>query len=119
VLHAFTWGSDGADPYASVSLGTGGVIYGTTGYGGAIMAPECLALGPGCGKVFALVPPAPGQTGWTEKALWEFHGPSRDGDGPYSTLLIVDAPAVEKGVYGTTVASRAATARSFGSPGAS
>jgi len=34
-LHDFTGGSDGADPYSNVTLGTNGKLYGTTQYGGA------------------------------------------------------------------------------------
>ena len=35
VLHAFSGGSDGANPYAGVTLDSGGNIYGTAAYGGS------------------------------------------------------------------------------------
>jgi uncharacterized repeat protein (TIGR03803 family) len=96
VLQAFTGGHDGLSPYAAVVLGTGGALLGTTAGGGSAKAcPQT-----GCGNVFELVPPAPGGAGWIETVLYEFgtaeHGPD------YGPLLIVDSPASEQGIYGTT-----------------
>ena len=34
VLHSFTGGDDGGNPYAGVILGSGGELYGTTAFGG-------------------------------------------------------------------------------------
>jgi hypothetical protein len=48
VLHAFSAGSDGLDPIAGVTIGSGGVLYGTTGS----------VPGGNLGTVFELVPPA-------------------------------------------------------------
>jgi hypothetical protein len=51
VLHAFT-GADGSGPVAPVVIGSGGVLYGTTEYGGS---HPCGPNG-GCGTVFSLTP---------------------------------------------------------------
>lgn len=44
-IHNF--GSDGSLPYAGVVIGRGGVLYGTTGFGGASGGGTVYALGPG------------------------------------------------------------------------
>jgi uncharacterized repeat protein (TIGR03803 family) len=48
VLHAFTAGNDGLDPLAGVTIGKGGILYGTTGSN----------PGGNLGTVYELVPPA-------------------------------------------------------------
>jgi uncharacterized repeat protein (TIGR03803 family) len=64
ILHSFTGGADGAQPNASVVIGGGGVLYGTTVLGGTA----------GGGTVFSLTPPlSPGGT-WTETLLYELAG---------------------------------------------
>jgi len=55
ILHTFTGQSDGAQPNAVV-LGNGGVLYGTTNYGGKSNA----------GTVFELTPPNSSDGAWTE-----------------------------------------------------
>ena len=62
VLHDFTGGSDGTDPYAGVAIGSGGVLYGTTYAGGSL----------GAGTVFALTPPASPGDPWAETILLNF-----------------------------------------------
>lgn len=52
VLHAFT-GADGSGPVSPVVIGSGGVLYGTTEYGGS--SNGCGNDG-GCGTVFSLAP---------------------------------------------------------------
>src|SRR5271169_2373291 len=52
VLYSFQGGSDGANPVAGVTIGPGGVLYGTTGEGGD---PSCGISG-GCGTVYSLRP---------------------------------------------------------------
>ncbi len=64
VLHSFQGGSDGAFPVASLTLGTGGVFYGTTSAGGAT----------GNGTVFELTPPKKKGGAWTETVLYSFEG---------------------------------------------
>jgi uncharacterized repeat protein (TIGR03803 family) len=50
VLYAFTGGTDGAEPYASVIRDSAGNLYGTAHYGGDLSCFE----GIGCGTVFKL-----------------------------------------------------------------
>jgi uncharacterized repeat protein (TIGR03803 family) len=55
VLHRFiNNGQDGYDPDGALAIGSGGILYGTTPYGGASSA--CGTTG--CGTVFSLTPPA-------------------------------------------------------------
>jgi uncharacterized repeat protein (TIGR03803 family) len=86
VLHSFAGGNDGTYPYAGVVAGTGGVLYGTTNYGGAA----------GLGIVYELTPPI-GQGGaWTETVLHSFSG--SDGAYPYANVTI----GANGKLYGTT-----------------
>jgi hypothetical protein len=100
VLLAFTMGRDGSLPTTGVVVGQNGRIYGATAYNypAAITLPACIGgHPPACGNVFELTPPAAGKTEWTERVLAYFQ-PSNDVDG----LLIINSPAAERGVYGTT-----------------
>jgi len=91
-LHAFsgvmgTTNTDGGNPQSPVVIGSGGVLYGTTTYGGRY----------GNGIAFSLTPPsAPGGT-WTETVLHNFGGPN-DGSEPIAGLLL----AADGTLYGTT-----------------
>jgi uncharacterized repeat protein (TIGR03803 family) len=82
ILHAFTGGSDGAQPNANL-LDIGGTFYGTTLYGGE---PNSL------GTVFSI----DGKTG-VEQVLYAFQG-GNDGIGPYAALIELDGT-----LYGTTI----------------
>jgi len=78
VLHSFTAGTDGNNPFdAGVALDQSGALFGTTFLGGAF----------GQGIAFKLSPPAQGGTQWTEAILHSF-GNGTDGDGPLSKLVI-------------------------------
>jgi uncharacterized protein (TIGR03437 family) len=96
-LHNFVGGtSDGAQPYAGVVIGGGGVLYGTT-YGGG--SDPC-TLGyhpPGCGTVFSLTPPVSPGDPWTYTVLYNFAGGS-DGAHPFAGLVIGSGGVL----YGTT-----------------
>jgi len=74
VLHSFTGGDDGAQPYGGLILDQAGNLYGTTFQGGSRT----------WGNVFELVL-NPGGT-WTEKVLHQFTG-SKDGGNPQDSLV--------------------------------
>jgi hypothetical protein len=77
VLHRFAGSpGDGARPFAGLWR-TGGVIYGTTGFGGTTDS----------GTVFSLTPPASAGGAWTETVLYFFKGGS-DGRDPLGSVLI-------------------------------
>jgi len=96
-IHSFA-GPDGAKPQAPVKPGPGGVLYGTTafgGAGGACSTPEGIG---GCGTVFQLTPPTtPGGT-WAEAVLYSFTGANGDGQLPAGNLVL----APDGSLYGTT-----------------
>lgn len=64
VLYSFTGANDGGYPFAYVTAGANGSLYGTTTTGGFT----------GNGTVFLLTPPTEGETNWTETVLYSFHG---------------------------------------------
>ena len=78
-LHRFTGGSDGQFPNAAVVIGRGGVLYGTTFYGGANVCNPILTT---CGTVFSVTPPASPGSGWTETVVYNFAGGTSDGENP-------------------------------------
>jgi uncharacterized repeat protein (TIGR03803 family) len=85
VLYGFTGGADGGKPYANVTLGKTGILYGTTGFGGAA----------GYGVVFELILAKSGT--WSEQVLYSFTGAA---DGSYPRYGVI---ADSKGnLYGTT-----------------
>jgi len=93
VLHNFTGGADGSLP-AGLTIGSKGVLYGTTSAGG-IFSSVC---GPGCGTVFQLTPPATAGGGWTGTVLYSFTNTNGDGADPLAGV-VMDANGV---LYGTT-----------------
>jgi uncharacterized repeat protein (TIGR03803 family) len=78
VLHAFA-GEDGAGPYAGLTFGTSGNLYGTTASGG-----NTSCGGNGCGTVFELTPGANGK--WTNKVQYRFNG--TNGQNPVAGLTL-------------------------------
>lgn len=89
VLHDFNV-RNGSTPSGGVVIGRGGVLYGTTFYGGK--------LGSKSGTVFSLTPPTTPGGPWTETVLHSF-GSGSDGSNPAGSLVIG-----ENGVlFGTTV----------------
>jgi uncharacterized repeat protein (TIGR03803 family) len=86
IVHAFSGGSDGANPLAGLTINAGGNLYGTTSAGG----PS------GAGTVFKITPKG------TELVLHSFSG-GADGANPQASL-VMDALG---NVYGTTIAGGA------------
>jgi uncharacterized repeat protein (TIGR03803 family) len=84
VLHTFTGGTDGASPWAGVTLDQAGNLYGTTSAGGVY----------GYGTVYEL---SPSGSGWTETTLHSFQR-STEGANPYSGLIFDHAG----NLYGAT-----------------
>jgi uncharacterized repeat protein (TIGR03803 family) len=92
VLYIFIGGADGGSPHAGL-IRVGNTFYGTTAVGGATRTRACPI---GCGTIFRLDPPAPGQTQWNETVLWSFSG-GRDGAVPAAGLI-----AIGGSLFGTT-----------------
>ena len=86
-LYTFTGGDDGAAPGAGVTIGPGGVLYGTAEMKGASSL----------GTAFSLAPPSTPGGSWTEATLHTFAG-GADGGAPAANLAI-DGDGV---LYGTT-----------------
>jgi len=93
ILYSFPSGAGGFFPYALV-VGNGGVLYGTTKFGGS---GTCGSGGSGCGTVFSLTPPGSADGAWTPQVLYSFQG-GNDGEQPYAH--IIDSDGV---LYGTTL----------------
>ena len=89
LLHTFT-GPDGFLPYANLTLGTDGNLYGTTLYGGNLSAGGCSGIG--CGTVFKITP----QGKFT--SLYSFTN-GTDGASPIGRLLL----GSNGNFYGTTI----------------
>ncbi|MGA2577024.1 MAG: choice-of-anchor tandem repeat GloVer-containing protein [Bryobacteraceae bacterium] len=92
-------GGDGCFSQAPLTVGAGGVLYGTTLAGGSGTPCSHLPyLSSGCGTVFQLTPPTTEGGAWTETVIYNFMG--TNGDGAYPTAGVVLG---EDGVlYGTT-----------------
>lgn len=88
VLHNFTNGGDGANPYAGVTMDRAGNLYGTASYGGSS----------GDGTVFKVTHSG---SGWTLNPLYTFRGGSQ-GDGEVPLARVVFGP--DNALYGTTEA---------------
>jgi uncharacterized protein (TIGR03437 family) len=90
--------SDGFYPATGLAIGSGGVLYGTTGFGGTMNG----------GTLFSLAPPASASDGWTESVLYNFTALSAY-DGPISagpSGLVIGADGT---LYGTTAVGGSGT----------
>jgi uncharacterized repeat protein (TIGR03803 family) len=97
-IHTFgTSPGDGASPLAALTVGPGGVLYGTTVTGGTEV---CATTGfvEGCGTVFQLTPPTTPGGAWTESVIYNFTGANGDGAGPVSSVVV----GHNGEIYGTT-----------------
>ena len=83
ILHSFKSGADGANPTASLT-NVHGMLYGTTPKGGKPCSLEC-------GTVFKI------STAGSEKILYAFKGPPKDGTSPSGGLVDIGGT-----LYGTT-----------------
>jgi uncharacterized repeat protein (TIGR03803 family) len=90
---------DGGFSWAPLTLGTGGVLYGTTLIGGpgtvCTFEPYLIS---GCGTVFELTPPAAPDGTWTESVLYSFTGVNGDGAYPFAPVVL----GKDGALYGTT-----------------
>ena len=94
VLHNFTNGLDGANPYTGLTMDRAGNLYGTAEYGGS-QANDCHIVG-GCGTVFEL---AHQGAGFIFRPLYQFQGfPSGDGANPQGRVIF----GPDGALYGTT-----------------
>jgi len=105
-LHTFTGQpGDGGSSLAALTVGPGGVLYGTTSIGGS---GSCATSGTGlegCGTVFQLTPPATSAGTWTESILYGFTGINGDGAHPAASVVMGKNGAL----YGTTAQGGSAT----------
>ena len=85
VLHRFSAGTDGQDPYGPVVFDTAGNLYGTTAAGGLWSA----------GTVYELTPSG---SGWQESILFNFQNNNQNGYYPLGGLIFDSAG----NLYGTT-----------------
>jgi hypothetical protein len=92
ILHEFTGGSDGGNPFGGLVFDSAGNLYGTTSAWGDLAG----CAGNGCGAVFELSPASGGA--WTETTLHTFSHLINDGNAPHAALTI-DAHG---NLFGTT-----------------
>ena len=85
VLHTFTGGSDGSNPYAGLAMDQGGNFYGTTSSGNM-----------GYGNVFRLVSK---NSSWVLQTLYAFQGSGHNHDGAKPMGRVILRNGI---VYGTT-----------------
>jgi hypothetical protein len=94
-LHGFAGDADGSIPLAALTLGKGGVLYGTTSrYGDTNV--EC-GSAIGCGTIFRLNPPTKDIPVWTETVLYRFNS-GADGGASSASLRLNAASGL---LYGT------------------
>jgi hypothetical protein len=95
ILHEFTGGDDGVNPYSGVIFDSQGNLYGTTFFGGGTDCTDTYG-DKGCGIVYMLSPTAGGD--WKETILYRFKG-GDDGSGPFAEVIFDS----HGDLYGTTL----------------
>lgn len=95
LLHSYSDGLDGANPYGGLLIDASGDLYGATNTGGSQAYGCSNGYEQGCGVVFKISPAAGGK--WIFDRLYTFQG--YDGFLPYGDLLM-DASG---NLYGTTI----------------
>jgi len=93
VLHEFTGGADGSNPYSSLAMDRAGNLYGVAPFGGNQQLCETQD-GIGCGTLFKL---SRRGSGWIFSTLYEFSS-GAGGSNPIGTPYI----ASDGSIYGTT-----------------
>jgi len=93
VIHDFTGGPDGANPYSGLTIDSSGNLYGIASAGGG--GTCVLNNTPGCGTIFEMTP---NNGSWTYKVLNTFVS-NPDGAAPIDTVTLGS-----NGLYGTTAA---------------
>jgi uncharacterized repeat protein (TIGR03803 family) len=108
---------DGGGPLAALTVGPGGVLYGTTQYGGSSTLCTLNNVVVGCGTVFQLTPPVTPGGAWSETVLYTFTGQDGDGALPVAGLVL----GKNGSLYGTTEyggsAASGSSCTSFGASG--
>ena len=94
VLHNFTNGADGGEPWAGLSMDRAGNLYGTASTGGNSSGACSYRNPPGCGTVFKLSRKG---SGWVFTPIYTFSGP--DGASPMARVII----GPDGSLYGTTI----------------
>ena len=108
VLHTFTGGKDGREPFAGLTFDQTGNLYGTATRGGDT---HCKGRTPyGCGVAFKLTPTAEGP--WTEAVIHTFETTGTGGYLPYGGLTFDSAG----NLYGTTYLGGDNSVSCFGAP---
>jgi len=98
-IHTFTGRpGDGGGSAATLTVGPGGVLYGTTAYGGSGACTTGNSGLEGCGTIFQLTPPAEPGGAWTDSVLYSFTGINGDGSYPVASVVVGKNGAL----YGTT-----------------
>jgi uncharacterized repeat protein (TIGR03803 family) len=96
-LHVFAGGSDGRNPFSSLTIDGAGNLYGTTSSGGGAFC------GVGCGTVYKL---EPNGGSFNYSILHSFQGGANDGSVPHQATLLWDGSTK---LYGTTTSGGAAS----------
>jgi uncharacterized repeat protein (TIGR03803 family) len=87
-LYSFTQSANGLDPNNGVTIGNGGVLYGTTAGGGTHNS----------GVVYSLAPPASAGGSWKQEVITNFEGNDAARENPTGALVAVASGVI----YGST-----------------
>ncbi|MGA2740350.1 MAG: choice-of-anchor tandem repeat GloVer-containing protein [Bryobacteraceae bacterium] len=101
LLHTYTSGPPniGEFPAAPLAAGPGGVLYGTTRFGGSSSGSVNCDTSDfsGCGTVFQLTPPSSSGGSWSFSVIYNFTGANGDGAQPLAGVIVGE----DGTIYGT------------------